>query len=75
MYDKFYHTLHRQIQGIPENAARIATYILSGALPLQAKMDLGILEMFGAIARMDPEHLIWKLAFRQLATKGDSSMS
>jgi hypothetical protein len=73
--DKFYHTLHRQIQGIPENAARIATYILSGALPLQAKMDLGILEMFGAIARMDPEHLIWKLAFRQLATKDDSSMS
>ena len=49
---KFYHTLLRQIQGFPENTAREATYILSGSFTLRGKLDLGILDMCGAVASM-----------------------
>ena len=72
--DKFYHTLHRQIQGFPENTAREATYILSGSLTLRGKLDLGILEMFGAVARME-NHMIQRIALRQTAIKDNSSHS
>ena len=65
----YYRKLLRQIQGIPDNCAKEAVYILIGTLPIEAVIHLKTLSLFGAITRLHPEHALKTLAIRQLATR------
>ena len=64
----FYKGLLRQVQNLPENVASEAVYILLGALPVEAYIDMKILSLVGAIARLDWEHPLRQIGIRQLAT-------
>jgi len=73
--DRFYHKLVRQIQGIPMNAAKEATYIFLNTLPVESLHHLRIMEMFGQICRLPENHTVNNVAMRQLAVKTDKSKS
>ncbi len=73
--DRYYHKLIRQIQGLPMNIAREATYLFLNALPVVDLLNIRVLEMFGQICRLQPGHTYHDLAQRQLATKNDKSKS
>ena len=69
---------HRQtlriLQGLPERCAVEGVYLLAGALPIEATLDLRILSLFGAVCRQKFTK-IWNLAFSQLLTKDEKSNS
>jgi hypothetical protein len=73
--DRYFHNLLKQIQGLSDNTAREAVYILAGEIPIEAKLELQILELFGSITRMEQGHTLHELAMRQLAVKSKCSKS
>lgn len=73
--DKFFHGLLKQIQGLPDNTAREAVYILAGELPIVEKLEIQILELFGSITRLSHCNVLHRLAVRQITTKSESSKS
>ena len=73
--DSFYHTLLRQVQSIPRNAAREAIYILLGDIPIQERLELQVLSLYGAITRLNKDNPLHQIAVRQLATKDKTSKS
>ena len=46
----YYHSLLRQVQGLPENMATEAIYILLSTIPFQARIHICMLTLLGAIA-------------------------
>jgi hypothetical protein len=71
----YYKTLLRQLQGLPQNVATCAVYLLMGTLPLDAQLDKRYLSLFGAIARLESTNPLKLVAIRQLATKDPRSKS
>ncbi|MCG8429955.1 MAG: hypothetical protein MJA29_02130, partial [Candidatus Omnitrophica bacterium] len=71
----FHRKLTRQIQGLPQNTANSAVYLLLGTLPVEATLHLKQLSLFGAISRLEKEHPLWRIALRQLAIKSPTSKS
>ena len=71
----FYKKLLRQIQGLYSNTAIVAVYLMIGALPIEALLDLSALSLFGAISRLPPESPLRRLAIRQLSMKMSTSKS
>ena len=67
--DMFYKKLLRQIQGLPQNVATEAIYLLLNTVPIEAVLHKRVLTLLGCIARLGPENSLYKLALRQLATK------
>ena len=67
MLDGYVRTLFRQIQGLSENTATEAIYLLLGTVPIEATIHTRTLSLLGSIARLPRTHPIWKLALRQLA--------
>ncbi len=65
--DIFFKGLLRQVQNLPDNVASEAIYILLGALPIEASIDMKILSLVGAIARLDWGHPLRQIGIRQLA--------
>ena len=73
--DSFFHKMLKQIQGLPDNTAREAVYILAGEMPIEEKLELEILEIYGGITRLLPNHVLQQLARRQIAIKSKTSKS
>ena len=73
--EMYYRKLLRRVQGLPDSTSNAATYALLGALPLEAMLHLRCLSLLGQIARLDSEHSLKQLAFRQLALYDDASGS
>ena len=65
--DLFYRKILRQVQSLPDSTAVEAVHWLSGTLPLEAQYHTRVLMLFGAICRLPNDHLLHKLATRQLA--------
>ncbi len=65
--DEFYRKLLRQIQGLPENTALEAIYLLLGTVPIEGILHRRILSLLGRIFRLPSEHRLHKIAVRQLA--------
>ena len=57
------------------NVAREAVYLFINALPVEHLLNVRVLEMFGQICRLQPDHTYHKLAERQLAVKNEKSKS
>ena len=73
--EKYYRKLLRCIQGLPDSTSNAATYALLGALPIEALLHMRCFSLLGQIARLDNDHNLKKLAFRQLALYDDNSGS
>ena len=71
----FHRKMLRQIQGLPENTAISAVYLLIGILPIEATIHIKLLSLFGAITRLERENPLWQVALRQLAIKPSTSKS
>ena len=67
--ERAYKEILRNIQGLRQNVASVAIYLLIGLLPVQAELHLRILILFGAIMRLDVNAALYQLARRQLATQ------
>ena len=67
--DQYYKNLLRQIQGLPENTATEAVFLLCGAVPIEAQLHRKTLSLFGQITRLPREHQLYNLAKRQFATQ------
>ena len=65
--DQFHRELLRDLQGLPRRAANAAVYLMIGAKPMKAEMDAKKLSLAGSIARLDVDHPLRQLGFRQLA--------
>jgi hypothetical protein len=70
----YYRTLLRRLQSLPDTTAIEAIYILAGVLPVEAQLDIKILNFFGKIANLE-DSTLRQVALRQLATKELSSNS
>ncbi|KAK3098341.1 hypothetical protein FSP39_018607 [Pinctada imbricata] len=64
----------KQIQGLPQNCATAAAYLLLGAIPVEGLIDMRHLSTFGNILQ-NPESLEFRLAKRQLLCKEQDSNS
>ena len=64
----------KQIQGLPQNCATSAAYLLLGAIPVEGLIDMRHLSTFGNILQ-NPDSLEFKLAKRQLICKEQDSNS
>jgi hypothetical protein len=73
--DQYYRSLLRQIQGLPENTATEAIYILLHTLPIEAALDKRVLSLFGNISRLGTTNPVYQLMLRQLACKEEDSNS
>ncbi len=73
--DKYYTSLLRQIQGLPQNCAREAIYTLLNTLPVEAHIHKRVLGLFGSITRLEPNNPLRLIALRQLAMKDEHSHS
>ena len=60
---------------IPFTTADPAVYILSGAIPVEAKIDNRALTLFGNISRLTSSSIEKRIAHRQLNVKGQMSNS
>ena len=72
--EKYYRTLLRQIQHLPTNTANEAIYLLVGALPVEAHLDIRILSLFNRVASLKHSKE-WEIVRRQLAMKDMTSHS
>ena len=72
--EKFERKFLKQIQGLPDKCATVATYALLGTIPITAQIEKNVLTTFFNIARQ-PECIEHELACRQLAIKDESSNS
>ena len=73
--DKYYKTLLRQVQGLPENVATEFIYLLIGSLPVIALWHKRVLSLLGNIARLGMQNPLHQLAVRQMACKDMKSKS
>ena len=62
----YYRKLLHQIQGLHDNTAQEAIFLLIGALPLEAELDIKTLTLFGAMTRLDATTSLHKLMVREL---------
>ena len=69
LLDKFYKKILRQVQGLPDNVASEAIYLMLGAVPIEAQLHRKVLSLFGNICRLPEHHCLKELAKRQLATQ------
>ena len=74
LLEKYYRTLLRRIQSLPDSTAVEALYILSGTLPIEAQLDIRTLTFFGKIANREND-ILQKIGLRQLALKDLNSNS
>ena len=74
LLEKYYRTLLRRLQSLPESTAIEALYILCDTLPIKAQLDIRTLTFFGKIANQDND-LLQQIGLRQLATKNLNSNS
>ena len=72
--EKYYRTLLRQIQHLPVNTANEAIYLLVGALPIEAHLDIRMLSLFNRVASINNSKE-WEIVRRQLAMKDMNSHS
>ena len=72
---QFHKTLLRQIQGLPQNTACSAVYLMIGSIPIEGLLDLSQLSLLGAISRLDYLSPLRQTAVRQLSLKSDKSRS
>ena len=61
-------SLLKQIQGLPKRTANSGVYLLIGAVPIKALLDLKMLSVIGAIAR-SANKTLKELAVRQVAAR------
>ena len=59
----------------PVTTADPAVYIISGAIPVEAKIDNRALTLFGNISRLTSSSIEKRIAHRQLNVKGQMSNS
>lgn len=72
--EKYYRTLLRQIQHLPQNTANEAVYLLMGALPIEGHLDIRTLSLFNRVALLENSKE-WEIIRRQLAMKDVNSNS
>ena len=65
----FYRKTLRMLQGLPPSTAIEAVYLLSGQLPAEAILHCRALGLLGQISRLEKDHPLRQLAFRQLALR------
>ncbi len=65
--DVFHRDLLRDLQGLPRNTAKVAIYLLAGAIPLEAELHARSLTLAGSVARLDLSNPLRALAERQMA--------
>ena len=70
----FYESTLQQLLTLPTSVAKIAPYILTGSLPLIARIHTKAITMFGSIAR-NKETLEWEIAERQIHYHTEKSYS
>ncbi len=63
----FYKGLLRQVQNLPDNVASEAIYLLLGASPVEACIDMKILSLVGASAHSSHDSPLRQIGIRQLA--------
>ena len=62
--EDWYRKLLRMTQGLPENTARCAVYLLVGSLPLEGYIHLRMLSLFGNVSRLERNSPLYQLALR-----------
>ena len=72
--EKYYRTLLKSIQHLPNATANAACYLLLGVLPIEGQIHVKMLTLFGSILRRDGS-VEREIAVRQLTVKDDSSSS
>jgi hypothetical protein len=72
--EKFHRKNLRCLQHLPERTANVAIYLLLGAWPIEAQLDMRYLSLFGSIARRFGSK-IQRLAQRQCIMKDASAYS
>jgi hypothetical protein len=70
----YHRTFLRHIQHLPKRTANAAVYLLLGARPIEAELDLKMLTLFASIARKEGSSMA-RLATRQLLMKSMDSKS
>jgi hypothetical protein len=70
----FQRSVLRQLQGLPDSAANAAVYLLSGVLPVTARIHMRVLTYFRSVVA-DRTSREYKLALQQLALKEEGSHS
>jgi hypothetical protein len=73
-FEKFQNTKLRQIQGLPDRTANIATTGLLGVWPVEAVIDRNAITLFTNIIR-NKDSIEYQIAVRQLAVKSSKSNS
>ena len=74
--ERVYRKFLKQVLSLPDTVADSASYILSGAIPIEAVVHKRALSLFGSICRLDETAAVEKqLARRQLAVKSIDSSS
>ena len=69
---KYERKLLKQLQGLPEKCATLATYVLLGTTPITTVIEKNTLNAFYNIARYE-DFIEHELARRQLAIKNENS--
>ena len=69
----YHRQLLRQIQGLPQNVAKEAVYMLLGEIPLEGELDIRILTLYGAICNAKENTIMDKITTRQLGTDNKHS--
>ena len=72
--EKYYRSLIRQLQHLPENTAKPAIYLLSGCTPIEGQVHIRMLTFLGSIAR-NRSSVDFQIVFRQLCMKNTMSNS
>ena len=73
--ERVYRKFLKQVLSLPDTVADPASYILSGAIPIEAVVHKRALSLFGSICRLDETAVEKQLARRQLAVKSIDSCS
>jgi hypothetical protein len=72
--ETMYRELLRMFQSLPPRTANVATYLLIGAAPIEAEIDMRRLSLLGSIVR-SADTTLRELAVRQVAVKEPDSKS
>ena len=54
--DAFYKQLLKRMQGLPDNTANEAVYLLLGMVPVEGIIHIKVPTLFGAISRLEGQH-------------------
>ena len=63
--EMYHRKLLRVIQGLPENTASCAVYLMAGTIPLRGLLHMRAMSLFGNITRLKADTPLYKLALRQ----------